>query len=139
MTGTKEMCSTAAVSGAQDPWVGDWRQGVAGVYDLVLLVRFLPREFLPVLSKILAPGGVVVLHHFDEGALEWGRPTKRSHVLGRGEGKRLLEDAGLTVGWRVCWGVGPSCTLDFVLKVLLISQLRFRFTFSLPCVSWSAF
>ena len=88
---------------------------MARAYDLVLLVRFLPRELLPKIGQLLAPGGVVLLQHFDEEAMAWGRPPRRSHVRGRGEGRALLEEAGLKVrvkgegwvwgGWGIEWVV----------------------------------
>lgn len=78
-------------------WRGTWSAGIVGTYDLVVLVRCLPRDFLPHVGKLLAPGGLVLLHHFDEEALKWGKPKKRWHVLGKGEGRQLMEAAGLKV------------------------------------------
>lgn len=70
---------------------------MAKKYDLVLIIRFLHRPFLARVAQVLNPGGVVVLFHFDEGALEFGRPTRAKHVLGTGEGRRVLEEAGMKV------------------------------------------
>ncbi|GLI69012.1 hypothetical protein VaNZ11_013550, partial [Volvox africanus] len=58
-----------------------------GRFDLLVSVRFLERSFLPIMARLLNPGGVILISTFVDGPglRAFGRPQGREHVLQRDE------------------------------------------------------
>jgi SAM-dependent methyltransferase len=72
---------TAVFPGSQLP---------AGEFDLVVMARFWLPPVHRAVARLLAPSGALLIHHFSEGALSFGRPSKPSLVATEAEIQKFL-------------------------------------------------
>jgi rhodanese-related sulfurtransferase len=62
-----------------------------GVYDLILVMRFLHRPLFPVLSRALRPSGLLLYETFTVDQARRGKPSRPEFLLQRGELPVLVE------------------------------------------------
>lgn len=55
--------------------------GVSGIYDGIVVSRYLFRPLLTVLAQMLAPGGVLIYETFMVGNERYGRPSSPDYLL----------------------------------------------------------
>jgi rhodanese-related sulfurtransferase len=61
-----------------------------GLYDLILVVRYLHRPLFPALRRALAPGGSLIYETYTEAQAARGRPTNPDFLLRPGELRKLV-------------------------------------------------
>jgi len=60
---------------------GEADGGVSGIYDGIIVSRYLFRPLLAVLAQMLAPGGVLIYETFMVGNERYGRPSNPDYLL----------------------------------------------------------
>jgi SAM-dependent methyltransferase len=76
---------------------GDWPLGDAGLFDAIVVAKYLHRPLWPLLSEALAPGGVLLYETFASGNETVGKPSRPDFLLQPGELLEVARTRGLRV------------------------------------------
>ncbi len=68
-----------------------------GVFDLVVVVRYLNRDLFSQIDEAIAPGGYIVYQTFSSGAEAFGSPKNPNFILQKGELSEVFADYRIIV------------------------------------------